>query len=138
MRIYNIPVPHFRDMDETQLGCEKEENVDLFFAAAAEGRGNRGEDADDRRLREYAAREVCAQCPFIIGCALHGLEFEDYGVWGGLTEQDRSALGGRGLGTPGPTPARNVVVKRLLANRIHEAVVERILRLWDAKRRKAA
>ena len=63
----------------------------LFFAAD-------GERGPARRRREAAAVAVCARCPVRLLCALHALATRQrYGVWGGLTEDDRwQAVAGQG------------------------------------------
>ena len=44
----------------------------------------------DRRRRELAAKAVCMSCPVLSSCRSHALTVrEPYGVWGGLSEQDR-------------------------------------------------
>ncbi len=46
-----------------------------------------------RRLREAAAKRVCDGCPVRRQCATHALTVgEEYGVWGGFSENDRSML----------------------------------------------
>ena len=46
-----------------------------------------------RRLREAAAKRVCAGCPVRAQCATHALRVgEEYGVWGGFSETDRLML----------------------------------------------
>ncbi len=46
-----------------------------------------------RRLREAAAKRLCADCPVRRQCATHALTVgEEYGVWGGFSENDRLAL----------------------------------------------
>jgi WhiB family redox-sensing transcriptional regulator len=46
-----------------------------------------------RRQRAAAAVAVCAGCRVISECRRHGLSVrEPYGVWGGLTEDDRAAI----------------------------------------------
>ena len=55
----------------------------LFFAPD-------GEQASARRQREAAATAICARCPVQAPCALYALATRQrYGVWGGLTEDDR-------------------------------------------------
>jgi len=50
-----------------------------------------------RRLREAAAKRVCGGCPVRPQCATHALRVgEEYGVWGGFSETDRSTLQGLG------------------------------------------
>jgi WhiB family transcriptional regulator, redox-sensing transcriptional regulator len=46
-----------------------------------------------RRLRETAAKELCQHCPVRRQCATHALKVgEEYGVWGGFSEHDRTLL----------------------------------------------
>lgn len=46
-----------------------------------------------RRLREAAAKRLCESCPVRPQCATHALSVgEEYGVWGGFTETERSRL----------------------------------------------
>lgn len=60
--------------------------TDDFFAPFNE----RGEA---KRLREQRAVQVCARCPVLARCREHAVTVrEPYGVWGGLTEEDREAL----------------------------------------------
>ncbi len=43
--------------------------------------------------RDLAAKAVCARCPVIAECAAHALQVrEPYGVWGGLTEDERELV----------------------------------------------
>ncbi|MDH6143508.1 MULTISPECIES: WhiB family transcriptional regulator [Kitasatospora] len=52
--------------------------------------GERGEAHDNR---EQAAKQVCARCPVRDACLSHALRVrEPYGVWGGLTEDERAEL----------------------------------------------
>ena len=46
-----------------------------------------------RARRDRAAKAVCASCPVRIECADYAIRArEPYGVWGGLTEEDREAI----------------------------------------------
>jgi WhiB family redox-sensing transcriptional regulator len=52
-----------------------------------------GERGHERSRRDAAAVEICAGCPVLQQCRRHGLTVrEQYGVWGGLTEDDREAI----------------------------------------------
>ncbi len=52
-----------------------------------------GERGSARQLRDNAAKEVCASCPVMAQCRAHALAVrEPYGVWGGLTEDEREAV----------------------------------------------
>ena len=57
-----------------------------------------GDRGASRRLREAAAKAVCAECPVLSECRAHALAVrEPYGIWGGLSEDDREMLyGGNG------------------------------------------
>jgi len=52
-----------------------------------------GERGVARRQRQQAAKLVCEQCPVARQCREHSLSFgEAFGIWGGLTEEERSEL----------------------------------------------
>jgi WhiB family redox-sensing transcriptional regulator len=52
-----------------------------------------GERGSARQAREQAAKAICADCPVLRECARHALAVrEPYGVWGGLSEDDRAAV----------------------------------------------
>jgi WhiB family redox-sensing transcriptional regulator len=49
-----------------------------------------GERGPRRRAREIAAKAVCASCPVLAQCRAHALAAQEpYGIWGGLTEDER-------------------------------------------------
>ncbi|HCK78959.1 MAG TPA: WhiB family transcriptional regulator [Actinobacteria bacterium] len=52
-----------------------------------------GERGSARARREANAKAVCATCPVIAQCAAHALAVrEPYGIWGGMSEDDRLAI----------------------------------------------
>lgn len=52
-----------------------------------------GERGSKRRLRAQAAKEICAACPVMQMCRDHALRSrEPFGVWGGLSEEERADL----------------------------------------------
>lgn len=52
-----------------------------------------GERGPARIKRADAAKAVCATCPVLEQCRRHALTVrEPYGVWGGLTEEEREEL----------------------------------------------
>ena len=54
-----------------------------------------GESADERRVRESAAKRICADCPVRRECLDYALRVrESLGIWGGLDETERRALTG--------------------------------------------
>lgn len=65
----------------------------------------------NRREREEAAKRVCRECPVIRECRQHALAAEDYGVWGGLTAQEREVVRRRS-----PRPVRRTVPATLKAS----------------------
>lgn len=75
------------DLWDWQLqGACRGADPDIFFHPE-------GERGSARRNRERAAKAVCAGCPVVAECAAHALSVrEPYGVWGGMSEDDREAL----------------------------------------------
>lgn len=61
-------------------------------------------DADSAAPR--AALAICHTCPVREKCLDHALEFEPYGIWGGMTQRQLTTLRhARGIAaTPGYTP----------------------------------
>jgi len=60
------------------------------------------ERGPQRRRREAEAKAVCHRCPVITECRVHALRVhEPYGIWGGLSEEERATL----LRTRRPTVA---------------------------------
>ena len=52
-----------------------------------------GERGPRRRNRENAAKAVCASCPVLEACRKHALAVQEpYGIWGGMSEDDRLAI----------------------------------------------
>lgn len=52
-----------------------------------------GERGTTRAARDDAAKAVCATCPVLRQCATHALAVrEPYGVWGGMSEDDRELI----------------------------------------------
>ena len=84
--ISRLPGP-VADLWEWQLrGACREADPTLFFHPE-------GERGPSRSNREAAAKAVCASCPVRLTCRAHALaSHEPYGVWGGLTEDDREAI----------------------------------------------
>jgi WhiB family transcriptional regulator, redox-sensing transcriptional regulator len=67
-------------------GACRASDSSIFFAADGE-RGVR------RLERESAAKRICARCPVLEQCRSHALRVrERYGIWGGMTEEEREAL----------------------------------------------
>lgn len=84
--VSRLPGPNADVWDWQLRGACRGEDPDLFFHPE-------GERGPLRLARELAAKAVCASCPVAAQCAAHALKVrEPYGVWGGLTEDDREAV----------------------------------------------
>ena len=89
--------------------------VELFFHPARERKAQK-----QRRIDQ--AKAICHDCPVLEECRGHALRArEPYGIWGGLSEEERAALLGVGnlrypaaarrVGPdPGPTSEASVVM----------------------------
>ncbi|WP_419179545.1 WhiB family transcriptional regulator [Rhodococcus opacus] len=65
-----------------------------------------------RRRRETQAKRICGRCPVIAECREHALQAaESFGVWGGMSEAERSRSGRRDHRRPDPSSARDPVVE---------------------------
>jgi len=94
-----LPGPNADLWDWQLLGTCRGADPDTFFHPDNE-RGPR------RRNREAAAKAICARCPVIEECARHALAVrEPYGVWGGLSEDDREAIYAASAGQVDPVAA---------------------------------
>lgn len=61
-------------------------NPDIFFHPE-------GERGPSRHRREARAKAICEQCPVLRECREHALAVhEPYGVWGGMTEEERDEV----------------------------------------------
>ncbi|GAB2933377.1 WhiB family transcriptional regulator [Rhodococcus aerolatus] len=60
-----------------------------------------------RERRESQAKAVCSSCPVVAQCRSHALQVQEpYGIWGGLSAQERKSLqrSGRRLSTVDTEP----------------------------------
>lgn len=81
-----LPGPNADLWDWQLRGACRDAEPSLFFHPE-------GERGSSRLRRDLAAKAVCATCPVIVACARHALRVrEPYGVWGGLTEDEREAV----------------------------------------------
>ena len=62
------------------LCADKRINPELFFADDCQ--------QPDKAVVEQA-RAICIQCPDRVPCLLWGLQNENFGMWGGLTANER-------------------------------------------------
>jgi WhiB family transcriptional regulator, redox-sensing transcriptional regulator len=78
-----LPGPNADLWDWQLRGLCRGKDSSLFFHPE-------GERGAARSSREVAAKEICLNCPVQIRCADHALKVrEPYGVWGGMTEEER-------------------------------------------------
>ena len=77
------PGPNADFWDWQLRGSCRGTDSDLFFHPE-------GERGQARSSREESAKEVCLHCPVCKPCREHALKVhEPYGVWGGMTEEER-------------------------------------------------
>ena len=83
--ITRLPGPRAELWDWQLAGSCRSADPTLFFCPE-------GERGPARRRRELAAKTVCLACPVVSECRAHALKVrEPYGVWGGLTPEEREA-----------------------------------------------
>ncbi len=71
---------------QEQAACRSYDNI-LFFGI------DEGESELERQQREGEAKSVCAVCPVKDPCLEYAIETNQrYGIWGGATDKERSAL----------------------------------------------
>lgn len=78
-----LPGPYEYAWDwQLEAAC-READSQIFFHPSGE-RGAR------HHAREQAAKQVCARCPVLLTCRSYALDTQEpYGVWGGLSEEER-------------------------------------------------
>ena len=80
--------PQARTIDYLRVSVTDRCNYRCSYCVPADGAA--------RSAREASAKEVCMRCPVRAECATHALAVrEPYGVWGGLTEDEREEMMGR-------------------------------------------
>jgi WhiB family redox-sensing transcriptional regulator len=81
-----LPRPIADDWEWQEQAACRGLDTEMFFHPDGE-RGPR------RRNREAAAKAICATCPVMQACRTQALALhEPYGIWGGLSEDDREAI----------------------------------------------
>ena len=68
-------------------GVECEQVPDIFFP---EDLGNQGA-SHMKNMAIETAREICLRCPVIAKCLQVGM-YEDFGIWGGATPEQRKRI----------------------------------------------
>jgi WhiB family redox-sensing transcriptional regulator len=89
--------PIAEDWDWQLVGACRGRDVEIFYHPY-------GERRRDKATRIAQAKQICHQCPVISQCAAWALTTrEPYGIWGGLSEDERAAiLGVENLRYPAP------------------------------------
>ena len=83
--VSRLPRPMVDAWDWQYDGACRNLDTELFFHPE-------GERGSSRRKRDNDAKAVCRTCPVIVDCRNHALAtHEPYGVWGGMTEEERRA-----------------------------------------------
>ncbi|HTJ70295.1 MAG TPA: WhiB family transcriptional regulator [Actinospica sp.] len=78
-----LPGPNADVWDWQLRGLCRGQDSSLFFHPE-------GERGAARAAREQSAKEICLNCPVQKQCTEHALRVrEPYGVWGGMTEEER-------------------------------------------------
>jgi WhiB family transcriptional regulator, redox-sensing transcriptional regulator len=80
-----LPMPIVESYEWQDRGLCRRMPVEVFFEAD----GARGAN---KRRREEVAKRVCARCPVLEPCRVHALAAEDFGVWGGLSANEREEM----------------------------------------------
>ena len=84
--ISRLPGPAAHQWVWQQHGSCRRLSPDAFFHPE-------GERGSARVSRATAAKRVCDDCPVLTQCRIHALSArEPYGIWGGLTEEDRERI----------------------------------------------
>jgi WhiB family redox-sensing transcriptional regulator len=85
-QLARLPIPVFSSYEWQYDGACVDADPTVFFHPE-------GERGPARRQRDADALAVCATCPVTVACRAHALTVrEPYGVWGGLSEDDREAI----------------------------------------------
>lgn len=81
----SLPPPLAENWDWQLRAACRDLDLNKFFHPPGERSRRR-----ERRIRE--AKQVCAGCPVAQQCLQHALGVQEpYGIWGGLSEEERAA-----------------------------------------------
>jgi WhiB family transcriptional regulator, redox-sensing transcriptional regulator len=78
-------MPRYTEVEWSKAACASIGSVDVFYSFE-ESR------AVKKLMNIDVFRNICAPCPIWRNCLRYALEHEVYGVWGGLTGDERQAL----------------------------------------------
>lgn len=77
-------MPKYSEVDWDKAGCT-DIYTDLFYQVE-----------EERSTQAYdfinALRTTCAACPIWKDCLSYAMENEQYGMWGGMTSQERASI----------------------------------------------
>jgi WhiB family transcriptional regulator, redox-sensing transcriptional regulator len=92
MNLTRLPGPNADFWDwQLHAACRGMDSETFFHPDGQRGRA--------RTERERKAKSICQTCPVMDQCREHALSVrEPYGVWGGLTEDERLAIYRQGKG----------------------------------------
>jgi len=84
--VRRLPVPREGDWEwQVQASCRGLDTSEFYHPENERG--------PSRTRREMRAKAVCAQCPVVSNCLRWALAArEPYGVWGGLSTEERESL----------------------------------------------
>ncbi len=86
VNVNRLPMPLIETYEWQYEGACNNADPDTFFSPEFE-RGPR------RAAREAKAKSFCATCPVVQQCREHALSVQEpYGVWGGLTVNERAEI----------------------------------------------
>lgn len=78
-------MPRYSEVNWDKAACSDIGSFKVFYAFE-ESR------AAKKLMNTDVYRNICAPCPIWRDCTRYALEYEFYGVWGGLTGEERVAL----------------------------------------------
>ncbi len=84
--VRRLPEPRIGDWDwQSQAACRGRDTANFYHPENERG--------PSRARRERQAKSICAQCPVVANCLRWALAArEPYGVWGGLSVDERELL----------------------------------------------
>ena len=81
--VSRLPGPSIDAWEWQYQGACRDLDTELFFHPE-------GERGSTRRRRAAGAKAICATCPVIEQCREYALRAQEpYGIWGGMTEEER-------------------------------------------------
>ena len=79
-------MPKYSEVDWDNAECRRSEiYTDLFY-----------DIEEERSVNAYdhinAVRAICVSCPIWKDCLTYAFQHENYGMWGGMTSQERASI----------------------------------------------